>query len=131
EEILHHHQPVAWVLAENTEAARLGADRVRAEYRPLEAILTIDDAIAHASYHSGPFVIEREDAAAAIADSPHRLEGELRIGGHQPFYPRTPASIAGAHAASRPPLPFPHPHPPPTARPCSPTPAPPRLSVHR
>ena len=45
-EVLHHQQPVAWVLAESLEAARLGAVRVTAEYEPLPAILTIEDAIA-------------------------------------------------------------------------------------
>ena len=32
-EVMFHHQPVAWVLAETLEAARLGAARVRVEYR--------------------------------------------------------------------------------------------------
>ena len=44
-EIMFHQQPVAWVLGETLEAARLGAARVQAEYQPLPAILTIEDAI--------------------------------------------------------------------------------------
>jgi xanthine dehydrogenase large subunit len=93
-EVLHHHQPVAWVLADTLEAARLGAERVTAEYRPLDAVLTIEDAIAQSSFHSGPLVIERGDCASAIARSPRRLEGELRIGGQEHFYLETQASIA-------------------------------------
>ncbi|MGO9258531.1 MAG: xanthine dehydrogenase molybdopterin binding subunit [Bryobacteraceae bacterium] len=93
-EVQYHSQPVAWVLAETAEAARLGAERVAAEYRPLDAVLTIEDALAQASFHSGPLVIERGDAAEAIAGSPHRLEGELRIGGQEHFYLETQASIA-------------------------------------
>ena len=53
-EVTYHSQPVAWVLAETLEAARLGAARVHAEYAPLPAILTIEDAIAAESFHSGP-----------------------------------------------------------------------------
>ena len=34
-EVLYHQQPVAWVLGETLEAARLGAERVHAEYEPL------------------------------------------------------------------------------------------------
>jgi xanthine dehydrogenase large subunit len=93
-EVLYHCQPVAWVLADTAEAARLGAERVTAEYRPLDPVLTIDDALAQASFHSGPLVIERGDAAEAIAASPHRLEGELRIGGQEHFYLETQASLA-------------------------------------
>jgi len=93
-EVLYHSQPIAWVLAETLEAARLGAERIAAEYRPLPAILTIDDACAQSSFHSGPFLIERGDASAAIASSPHRLAGELRIGGQEHFYLETQAAIA-------------------------------------
>jgi xanthine dehydrogenase large subunit len=93
-EVQHHGQPVAWVLAESAEQAREAAQRVLAEYRPLEAVLTIEDALARGSFHSGPLVIERGDTSAAIAASPHRLEGELRIGGQEHFYLETQAAIA-------------------------------------
>jgi xanthine dehydrogenase large subunit len=93
-EVMHHHQPVAWVLADSVEAARLGANRVVAEYRPLDAVLTIEDALAQASFHSGPMVIERGDPAEAIARSPHRLKGEIHIGGQEHFYLETQASLA-------------------------------------
>src|SRR5882762_3526388 len=52
-EIVFHQQAVAWVLGETLEAARLGASRVQAEYQPLPAVLTIEDAIASRSFHSG------------------------------------------------------------------------------
>ena len=47
-EVMYHHQPVAWVLGETLEAARQGATRVNAEYEPLPAILTIEQAIRRA-----------------------------------------------------------------------------------
>src|SRR5580658_7639802 len=48
-EVTYHSQPVAWVLGETLEAARLGAARVIVEFDPLPAILTIPEAIAAAS----------------------------------------------------------------------------------
>ena len=94
EEVLYHSQPVTWVLGETLEAARLGAERVAMEYRPLAAVLTIDDAIAARSFHSGPFHIERGDAANAIAQSAHQIGGRLRIGGQEHFYLETQCAIA-------------------------------------
>jgi xanthine dehydrogenase large subunit len=93
-EVTYHSQPVAWVLAESLEAARLGAARVCAEYTPLPLILSIGDAIRVESFHSGPFRIRRGDAAHEIANSPRRLTGELEIGGQEHFYLETQCAIA-------------------------------------
>jgi xanthine dehydrogenase large subunit len=93
-EVAYHSQPVAWVLADTAEAARLGAERVTARYRPLDAILTIEDALAQGSFHAGPLVIECGDAAGAIAGSAHCIEGSLRIGGQEHFYLETQSSLA-------------------------------------
>jgi xanthine dehydrogenase large subunit len=93
-EVVYHSQPVAWVLAETLEAARLGAARVHVEYRPLAPILTIEEAIAAESFHSGPFHIRREDAAAAIVRSPNRITGQLAIGGQEHFYLETQCAVA-------------------------------------
>ncbi len=93
-EIMHHAQAVAWVLGETLEAAKLGAARVKAEYRALTPVLTIQDAIAAGSYHSAPSRIRRGDAFAAIAASPHRLSGELSIGGQEHFYLETQCALA-------------------------------------
>src|SRR5437879_2687328 len=65
-EIMFHQQPVAWVLGETLEAARLGAARVQAEYQPLSAILTIEDAIRAGSFHSGPMRIARGDLQSEL-----------------------------------------------------------------
>jgi xanthine dehydrogenase large subunit len=94
DEVTFHSQPVAWVLGETLEAARLGASRVRVEFQPLPAILTIEDAIAAESFHSGPLHIDRGNAPTAIADAPHRLSGELAVGGQEHFYLETQCAIA-------------------------------------
>ncbi|MEP6537775.1 MAG: xanthine dehydrogenase molybdopterin binding subunit [Bryobacteraceae bacterium] len=93
-EVLFHSQPVAWVLAETLDLARQGAERVVVSYLPLPAVLTIEDAIATGSFHSPPFHLQRGDAASALAHSPHRLQGELRIGGQEHFYLETQCAIA-------------------------------------
>lgn len=105
-EVLYHLQPVAWVLAETLEAARLGAARVTAHYEPLPAILTIPQAIAANSYHSGPFRLARGNAEEALAASPVHLDGELALGGQEHFYLETQSTLAwldetgGIHACS-------------------------------
>jgi len=92
-EIMFHQQPVAWVLGETLEAARRGSARVRAEYEPLPAILTIQDAIAAESYVFGPLHLSRGDASV-IDSSPVRVRGELAIGGQEHFYLETQCAIA-------------------------------------
>ena len=69
-EVAFHMQPVAWVLGETLEAARLGAARVEAVYGPLPAIVNLADAIAAGSFHSGPFRITRGDAARGYRGKP-------------------------------------------------------------
>ena len=92
-EVLFHQQPVAWVLAESLEAARLGAAMVRAEYEPLPAILTIEEAIRTGSYLTETRRIARGDMAA-LETSPVRIEGELHLGGQEHFYLETQCAIA-------------------------------------
>jgi len=93
-EVLYHQQPVAWVLGETLEAAQRGAARVQVSYQALPAVLTIADAIAAGSFHAGPLRLRRGDAAAAMARSRYRVEGELAIGGQEHFYLETQCAIA-------------------------------------
>jgi xanthine dehydrogenase large subunit len=93
-EVMHHSQAVAWVLGESLEAARLGAARVQTEYRPLPAILTIEDAIAAGSFHDRPSRISRGNAVAGLAESSHRVDGEVFVGGQEHFYLETQATLA-------------------------------------
>ena len=78
-EVMYHSQPVAWVLGETLEAARKGAARVHAEYEPLPAILTVEDAISASSFHSGPVRVTRGDPAV-IEKSALQFSGEWRAG---------------------------------------------------
>ncbi len=92
-EVLFHHQPIAWVLADTMEAARRGAARVTASFEPLPAILTIEQAIEAGSFLTDQLRIVDGDTAAIDASSA-RIEGELRIGGQEHFYLETQAALA-------------------------------------
>ncbi len=87
-------QPVAWVLGETEEAARLAAASVTVEVEPLPAILDIEQAIAAQSFLTEPFTIRRGDVAGGLAAAPHRLSGELHVGGQEHFYLETQAAFA-------------------------------------
>ncbi len=90
-EVVYHSQPVAWVLASSLDAAQRGAARIHAAYDPLPAILTVEEAIAAESYHSGPLRIHAGEAPGSPSLS---LSGELRIGGQEHFYLETQAALA-------------------------------------
>jgi xanthine dehydrogenase large subunit len=92
-EVMFHSQPIAWVLADTLDAARQGAARVHAQYEPLPAILTIEEAIAADSFLSDPHRLSRGDVSV-IASSALRFDGELTIGGQEHFYLETQSAIA-------------------------------------
>ena len=92
-EVLFHLQPIAWVLGETVEAARLGAARVRVAYEPLPAILTIDQAIAAGSFLTEECRLASGDMTA-LESSRVRVQGVLEIGGQEHFYLETQAALA-------------------------------------
>ena len=85
-------QAVAWVVAEDEAAAQAAAALVTVRYEPLPARLTLREAIAQEQFHLPPAHVTRGDAATALASAPHRLEGEIEIGGQDHFYLETQAS---------------------------------------
>ncbi|RKQ35352.1 xanthine dehydrogenase molybdopterin binding subunit [Kocuria tytonis] len=93
-EVMFHGHAVCWVLGESLEAARLGAAAVQVEYEPLAAIITLREAIAAESFQGGQPTVSRGDAAAGLADAPHRFSGEFEFGGQEHFYLETHASFA-------------------------------------
>jgi xanthine dehydrogenase large subunit len=92
-EVMFHGQPVAWVLAESLEAARLGAARVVGVYEPLPAVLTIAGALAANSFLTDARTIVNGDMRT-LTTSPVRISGELHIGGQEHFYLETQSAIA-------------------------------------
>jgi len=94
EEVSFFGQPVAWVVGETLELARLGAERVRVRYEPLPALLSISQALEAESFHAPAERLRRGDPEAALAQAPHCLSGELFINGQEHFYLETQAALA-------------------------------------
>jgi xanthine dehydrogenase large subunit len=93
-EVCFHGQPIAWVLAETEEQARIAAAAVAVTYEPLPPILSIEDAIAAGSFLTEPERMRRGDPARALAAAPHRLSGSLFMNGQEHFYLETQAALA-------------------------------------
>jgi xanthine dehydrogenase large subunit len=81
-------QPVFAVLADTRDAARRAAAQAARVLRihPLPAVLTARGAHAKQQYVVAPMRLARGDARAAIDGAPHRLSGQLSIGGQEHFY---------------------------------------------
>ena len=79
-------QPLFAVAAETYLEARAAVKLARIEYRELEPVLTIEQAMAAESFVLPTREMARGDAKTAIAASPHRLAGEIEIGGQDHFY---------------------------------------------
>ncbi|MDE0060687.1 MAG: xanthine dehydrogenase molybdopterin binding subunit [Defluviicoccus sp.] len=78
--------PIAAIAASDRDTARRAAALVAVAYEVLEPVLSIEDALARESYVARPQIMQRGDAAAAIAAAPHRIEGEAGCGGQDHFY---------------------------------------------
>lgn len=86
DEVCHHGQPVVWVVADSEPQARAAAAQVQVAYEPLPAVTSIAAAIAQQSFLTEPQTIATGDVQAALAAAPHRLTGELHVGGQEHFY---------------------------------------------
>ncbi len=93
-EVLYVGQVVALVVGESYEACRAGAALVEMDYEPLEATLTIDEAIEKDEWLSEPHVLQRGDVKQALAAAPHRFSAELRTGAQDHFYLETQVALA-------------------------------------
>ncbi|MGO1950587.1 MAG: xanthine dehydrogenase molybdopterin binding subunit [Mycobacteriaceae bacterium] len=93
-EVMFHSQPVAWVLAETLEQARLAAEAVVVDYEPLPSLISLDDAIQADSFHGAQPLLRRGDTDAGFAEAGRILDGEFEIGGQEHFYLETQTCIA-------------------------------------
>ena len=84
--INYFDEPIAIVAAETDMALSLGIKAVRTRFKALSPVLKIEEAIAQGRflYVAEPFV--RGNVIEALASAPHRLSGELSIGGQEHFY---------------------------------------------
>jgi xanthine dehydrogenase large subunit len=87
-------QVIFAVVAETRAAARRAARLARIEIEEERPAITIADALLADSHILPPYQFTRGDAAAALARSPHRLEGRLEMGGQDHFYLEGQISLA-------------------------------------
>jgi xanthine dehydrogenase large subunit len=79
-------QPIFIVVADTHDNARRAARKAVVGYDELPAILTPQAARAAQSYVLPPMRLSRGDARAAFDAAPHRVAGELLVGGQEQFY---------------------------------------------
>jgi len=92
--LLYVGQPIAIVAAETPESLACGLATIKLTYTEEPAILTIEDAIAQQRFLGPERRIARGNAADELEAAPHRLSGELHIGGQEQFYLESQAAIA-------------------------------------
>ncbi|MBB3195086.1 xanthine dehydrogenase molybdopterin binding subunit [Roseateles terrae] len=87
-ELRYLGQPVFAVIATDRELARRAAALARTviQAEALPPVLTAREAHALGQYVVPPMHLQRGDAAAALAQAPHRLDGEWSVGGQEQFY---------------------------------------------
>ncbi len=93
-EVCYFGHPVAWVLGETLEAARLGAAAVVVEADPLPALVTVKEAIAAKSFQGSQPHMERGDVDAGFAQATQVFSGEFEFAGQEHFYLETHAALA-------------------------------------
>ena len=84
--VIFHGQPVFAVIATTRDIARRAAVLAAIEIEREEPNVTVDQGLASGETVLPDYEFVGGDAGAAIARSPHRLSGVLRIGGQEHFY---------------------------------------------
>ncbi|MBB2497261.1 xanthine dehydrogenase molybdopterin binding subunit [Aquipseudomonas ullengensis] len=85
-------QPILAVAADSLDNARRAAMAAIVEYQDLEPVLDVVQAMRNQHYVVDSHQQRRGDAPAALASAPHRLQGQLHIGGQEHFYLETQVS---------------------------------------
>ena len=92
--VSYHGQSVFAVVAHSAKQARMAAVKAQIVYEELPAILDIDSALTQNSLLRAPQQIVTGDVDAGLADAPHRMQGQMVIGGQEHFYLEGQAAIA-------------------------------------
>ena len=74
------------MVAETRDAARRAARLAKIEIEPERPLVTVDDALDAGSHILPDYAFEKGERRRALAASPHRITGTLRIGGQEHFY---------------------------------------------
>ena len=88
-------QPIFLVVADSHHLARRAARLAKIEITAEPAMLTIDQALAAESrFEDGPRIYTKGNAANAMHDAAHRLQGQINLGGQEHFYLEGQAALA-------------------------------------
>ncbi|HXW60881.1 MAG TPA: molybdopterin cofactor-binding domain-containing protein, partial [Myxococcota bacterium] len=93
-EINYAGEIIAVIAASSSKVLREALPLARISYEILPPILSIKDAIKHQSFIGTERILERGDAKKAIALSPHKLSGNIMLGGAEHFYLENQGTIA-------------------------------------
>nr|XP_056717282.1 aldehyde oxidase 3-like [Euleptes europaea] len=93
DEVVYIGHIICGVVAETYELAKEATKKVKIEYKDLELILTIKDAIQHSSYFSEEKKIEQGNVEEAFQTVDRIIEGENRVGGQKHFYLETNCTV--------------------------------------
>jgi xanthine dehydrogenase large subunit len=86
DKVEHIGQVIGVVVADTVMQARRAARKVKLDIEPLPAILTPQEAVKAQSFVLPPVTVRRGDPEEGLARAPHRLKGELEVGGQEHFY---------------------------------------------
>jgi len=79
-------QVVFAVVAQTRDGARRASRLAKVGIEAEPPLVSVEDALAAKSYLLPDYTFVKGDTAAALAASPHRVEGTLHIGGQEHFY---------------------------------------------
>lgn len=79
-------QVVGLVVADTVMQARRAARKVQLQVEPLPAVLDVREAMQAQSFVLPPVTVRRGAPEERIAQAPHRLTGQLDVGGQEHFY---------------------------------------------
>ena len=79
-------QPIFAVVATSQTAARKAAGLATIDYQPLPAILDVTSGKNQESWVLPPMRLRRGDAERALQAAPHKLKGQISVGGQEQFY---------------------------------------------
>lgn len=82
----HIGQPIFAVAATTHEASRKAARLAKVNYEPLDAVVTVEQALDKQLFVRPSHTQQRGEPDRALAESPHRLKGEQHVGGQEHFY---------------------------------------------
>ncbi len=86
EHLMHVGQVMGLVIGQSHSQARFAARQMRLQAEQQTPLLHAREALQAGQFVLPPVTVKRGDAAQALAQAPHQLQGSLEIGGQEHFY---------------------------------------------